>query len=95
MRSVQAGRLRAIAHLKTKFSLNEITMLTIRLYISALTLVFLFLVAMKRGLGNLEAIVITCALIYLILDARDELQRLKVEVRCLQDLEQRISALLG
>jgi hypothetical protein len=70
-------------------------MMTIRIYISALTLVFLFLVAMNRGFGTLEVIVITSALIYLILDARDELQRLKFEVRCLQDLEQRISALLG
>jgi len=70
-------------------------MMTIRIYISALTLVFLFLVAMTRGFGTLEAIVITSALIYLILDARDELQRLKFEVRCLQDLEQRISVLLG
>jgi hypothetical protein len=50
---------------------------------------------MNRGFGTLEAIVITSALIYLILDARDELQRLKFEVRCLQDLEQRISVLLG
>lgn len=70
-------------------------MMAIRIYISALTLVFLFLVAMNRGLGVLEAIVITCALIYLIIDARDELQTLKIELRCLQDLEQRISALLG
>ena len=70
-------------------------MMAIRIYISALTLVFLFLVAMNRDLGILEAIVITCALIYLIIDARDELQTLKLELRCLQDLEQRISALLG
>ena len=69
-------------------------MLAIRLYISALTLIFLFLVAMNRGLGVLEVIVITCALIYLILDARDELQTMKLELQCLQDLEQRISALL-
>ena len=69
-------------------------MLAIRLYISALTLIFLFLVAMNRGFGILEASVITCALIYLILDARDELQTMKLELQCLQDLEQRISALL-
>ena len=70
-------------------------MLATRLYISALTLLFLFLVVMSRGLGTLEAIVITCALIYLILDARDELQTLKLELQSLQDLEQRISVLLG
>jgi hypothetical membrane protein len=68
-------------------------MLSIRLYISALTLVFLLLVITNRGLGMLEAIVIACALIYLILDTRDELQSRKLELRSLQDLEQRISAL--
>jgi len=69
-------------------------MLSIRLYISALTLVFLLLVITNRGLGMLEAIVIACALIYLILDTRDELQSRKLELRSLQDLEQRISAML-
>lgn len=69
-------------------------MMAIRIYISALTLLFLFLVVMSRGLGTLEAVVITCALIYLILDARDQLQTLKLELQSLQDLEQRISALL-
>ena len=69
-------------------------MMVIRIYISALTLIFLFLVVMSRGLGTLEVIVITCALIYLILDARDQLLRLKLELQSLQDLEQRISALL-
>ena len=69
--------------------------MAITIYISALTLIFLFLVVMNRGIGFLEAIVIVCALIYLILDARNELQTLKRELRCLQDLEQRISALLG
>jgi hypothetical membrane protein len=69
-------------------------MLVTRVFISVLTLLFLFLVVTNRSLGILEAVVITCALIYLILDARDELQTLKLELRCLQDLEQRISALL-
>ena len=68
-------------------------MLAIRLYISALTLVFLFLVIANRGLGVLEAIVITCAILYLILDIRTDLQTLKVEFRLLQELEQRISQL--
>jgi hypothetical protein len=67
-------------------------MMAIRIYISALTLVFLVLVVMSRGLGTL--VVITCALIYLILDARDQLETLKLELQSLQDLEQRISALL-
>jgi len=69
-------------------------MLVTRVFISVLTLLFLFLVVTNRSLGILEAVVITCALIYLILDARDELRTLKLELRCLQDLEQRISALL-
>ena len=68
-------------------------MLAIRLYISALTLVFLFLVIANRGLGVLEAIVITCAILYLIIDIRTDLQTLKVEFRLLQELEQHISKL--
>jgi len=66
----------------------------IRLYISALTLLFLLLVIANRNVGILEGIVITCALIYLILDTRDELRAQKLELQCLQDIEQRISALL-
>ena len=69
-------------------------MLAIRLYISALTLIFLFLVIALRGIGVLEAVVITCAVVYLILDARTDLQMLKGEFRLLQELEQRISELL-
>ena len=68
-------------------------MLAIRLYVSALTLVFLFLVITHRGLGLLEGVVITCAVVYLILDARIELQSLKDEFRLLQELEQYISKL--
>ena len=69
-------------------------MLAIRLYIAALTIVFLFLVIANGGLGILEAVVITCALVYLILDVRNDLQLLKGEFRLLQELEQRISELL-
>lgn len=68
-------------------------MLAIRLYISALTLVFLFLVIANRGLGVLEAIVITCAILFLILDVRTDLQTLKLEFSLLQELEQRVSEL--
>lgn len=68
-------------------------MLAIRLYISALTLVFLFLVIANRGLGILEAVVISCAIVYLILDVRTDLQALKLEFRLLQELEQRVSEL--
>ena len=68
-------------------------MLAIRLYISALTLIFLFVVITHRGLGLLEGVVITCAVVYLILDVRTELQSLKLEFRLLQELEQYISEL--
>lgn len=69
-------------------------MLAIRLYISALTLLFLFLSITIRGLGILEAVIITCAILYLILDVRTDLQSLRVEFRLLQELEQRVSELL-
>jgi len=69
-------------------------MLAIRLYISALTFIFLGLVITHRGLGLLEGVVITCAVVYLILDVRIELQSLKDEFRLLQELEQYISKLL-
>ena len=70
-------------------------MLAIRLYISALALCFLILVIANRGLGILEAVVVTCALVYLILDVRTELQELKSELSMLQDPEQRVSELLS
>ena len=70
-------------------------MLAIRLYISALTVFFLVVVMANRGLGILEAIVVTCALVYLILDVRTELQELKSELSMLQDLEQRVNELLS
>ena len=68
-------------------------MLAIRLYISALTLFFLSLVIVNRGLGILEGVVITCAIVYLIIDVRIDLQSHKLEFRLLQQLEQRISEL--
>ena len=68
-------------------------MLAIRLYISALTIVFIVLVIANRGLGILECVVIACALIYLILDVRTDLQLSKGEFRLLQELEQHISEL--
>jgi len=70
-------------------------MLAIRIYISALTLIFLLLVIAHRGLGVLEGVVITCAIVYLILDVRTDLQSIKLEFRLLQELEQRISELRG
>ena len=69
-------------------------MLLIRLYLSALTLLFLFGVIAMRGLGILEAVVITCAVLYLILDVRTDLQSSKNELRILKELEQRLSPFL-
>lgn len=70
-------------------------MLAIRLYISALTLFFLVVVLSYRGLGVLEGVVISCAVLYLILDARDELQETRSELSMLKDLEQHVTKLLG
>jgi hypothetical membrane protein len=69
-------------------------MLIIRLYVCALTFLFLFLVTAHRGLGILEAVVITCAIIFLILDVRTDLQALKDELRLLKELEKQLSLLL-
>lgn len=68
-------------------------MLAIRIYISVLILTFLVLVVTNHGLGFLQGVVITCALIFLILDTRTDLQSLKIEFRLLQELERRISEL--
>ena len=69
-------------------------MLIIRLYICALTLLFLVLVVTNHSLGILQAIVITCAIVYLILDVRTDLQVLKAELRLLKELEERVAVLL-
>ena len=69
-------------------------MLAIRLYISALTILFMVLVLPIRGLGFLEGVVITCAILYLILDIRTDLQNRKKDLRLLQELEKRMSVLL-
>ena len=88
----ECSRLRAIEHYEYFFKL--ITMLIIRLYLSALTFVFLLLVIANRSMGILEATVITCAIVYLILDVRTDLQTLKSELRLLKELEKQVSALL-
>ena len=88
-------RLRAIEHCDfIVLRIIERQMLAIRLYVTALTSLFLFLVIANRGLGILEAVVITCAILYLILDTRTELQASRNELRLLQELEKRLSVLL-
>ena len=61
-------------------------MLAIRLYIAALTLAFLLAALMTKGIGVLEATVVVCSLLYMILDIREELQVLRL-------LEARVSSL--
>ncbi len=70
-------------------------MLAIRLYVCALTLGFLFLVTMDRGVGFLEGVVITCAIVYLILDVRDDLKVRQEDLRQLEQLEQQLAVLLS
>lgn len=70
-------------------------MLAIRLYISALTLFFLLVTIAIRGLGILEAVVITCAILFLIIDVRMDLQELKLEFHLLQELEEKLSELFA
>lgn len=69
-------------------------MLAIRIYISALTVLFLSLVIASRGLGILEAVVATSAILFLIIDSRIDLQALKGELRLWQELEERVSGIL-
>jgi len=80
------------------FSLQETfqekRILAIRIYLSALTLVFLIAASLSRGVNALEAIVATCALVYLILDAREYLQVTKAELNALEQLEDKLSAFL-
>jgi len=52
-------------------------MLAIRIYLSALTLTFLVVAAVTRGIGVLEATVVMCSLLYMIFDIREELQSLR------------------
>ena len=68
--------------------------MAIRLYLSTLTLVFLLAATLNRGVSALEAIVVTCALVYLILDAREYLQMTRAKLETLQQLEEKLSALL-
>jgi hypothetical protein len=52
-------------------------MFVIRLYVAALTVTFLIASLMTSGIGVLHGIVLVCAPLYLILDAREELQELR------------------
>jgi hypothetical protein len=68
--------------------------LAIRLYLSTLTLVFLIAASLNRGVNTLEASVVVCALVYLILDAREYLQVTKEKLNALEQLEKELSGFL-
>jgi len=68
--------------------------LAIRLYLSALTLVFLIAAWLNGGVNVLTAVVVICALVYLIIDAREHLQLVKADCEMLQQLEKKLSAFL-
>jgi hypothetical protein len=68
--------------------------LAIRIYLLALTLVFLIATWLNGGVNVLTAIIVICALVYLILDAREHLQLVKTDVELLQQLEKKLSAFL-
>ena len=53
-------------------------MFAIRIYLSAITLTFFVLAATTRDIGVLEATVVVCPLLYMILDIREELQALRL-----------------
>jgi hypothetical protein len=61
-------------------------MFAIRLYVAALTLTFLLSAVIARGIGVLEATVVVCSALYMILDIQAELQDLGL-------LEARVSSL--
>lgn len=59
-------------------------MFAIRIYLAGLTLTFLVVAVMTRGIGVLEATVVVCPLLYMILEIREELQALRsLEARVL------------
>lgn len=53
-------------------------MTAIRLYLALLTVAFFLAVVRTTGIGVLEATVITCVPLLLILDMREELQEIKL-----------------
>lgn len=69
--------------------------MAIRLYLSALTLVFLFSAWLTDGVSVLEAIVVVCSMTYLILDTRERLQLVREDLKTLEQLEKKLSVLLS
>ena len=70
--------------------------MAIRLYLSALTLVFLLLAwASHGGVSVLEAVVIVCSVSYLILDTRERLLLVKEDLKTLEQLEKKLAVFLS
>ncbi|MFZ0061839.1 MAG: hypothetical protein WAL47_07350 [Pyrinomonadaceae bacterium] len=61
-------------------------MAAIRLYLAALTLVFIIAVVATIGIGVLEAIVMTSVPLLLILDIREELRTVRLLEKRIADL---------
>lgn len=53
-------------------------MFGLRIYLAVLNLTFLVLTLLTRGIGVLEATVIVCPFLYMILDMRTELHSLRL-----------------
>lgn len=64
-------------------------MLAIRLYVTALVLVFLCLATLKVGVDLLVGAVVVCSALYLILDMNEELRELRQMEARVSDLERR------
>ena len=65
-------------------------MLLLRLYIAVLVLVFLLVSLFNQGIGVLEGTVITCGLLFLILDTKKDLDDIRhVEAEITSLLEER------
>jgi hypothetical protein len=65
-------------------------MLSLRLYIAVLVLVFLLVSLFNQGIGFLEGTVITCGLLFLIFDTKKDLDDMRyVEAEITSLLEER------
>jgi hypothetical protein len=53
------------------------SMIAIRLYVAALTVTFLLCSVLTTGIGVLHATVLVCAVVYSILEVREELKDLR------------------
>lgn len=89
-------RLEAFGHYPFSFLAGHLqeNIVAIRIYLSALTLVFLFMAWRNHGPSLLEGMVVTCALIYLILDTREYLHSARADFEKLQELEEKLTGVL-